>query len=58
MSRGLVSTRPFAKKRSHHSLKRAISKTGIPLPNISLSISQKAKEILSRSVIGMILLVC
>jgi hypothetical protein len=57
MSRGLVSARPFASKKKKYSFKRVIQKTGIPMPSISLTMSQKAKEILSRSVIGIILLV-
>jgi hypothetical protein len=55
MSRGLVSARPFAHKKKKHSLKRILNKTGIPLPTISLSISQKAKKILSWGVISVIL---
>jgi hypothetical protein len=57
MSRGLVSAKPFARKKKKHSLKRMMNQTGIPMPTISLNISQKAKEILSRTVIGTILLV-
>jgi hypothetical protein len=56
MSKGLVSARPFAHKKKKHSFKRMLNQTGIPLPNISLNISQKAKEILSRTVISVILL--
>jgi hypothetical protein len=55
MSRGLVSTRPFAKKRKKTSLKKIMNKTGIPMPNISLTINQKAKKILSKTVIILIL---
>jgi hypothetical protein len=56
MSRGLVSARPFAHKKHTHSLKRIFNKTGIPLPTFSLTLSQKVKKILSRSVISAILL--
>ena len=56
MSRGLVSAKPFAKKKKKNSFKRVINRTGISLPTVSLNISKKAKEILSRSVIGIILL--
>ena len=57
MSRGLVSAKPFAKKKKKHSFKRVMNKTGISLPTVSLDISKKAKEILSRSVIGIILFI-
>jgi hypothetical protein len=58
MYRGLVSAKPFARKRKKYSLKKMMNQTGIPMPAISLNISQKAKEILSRTVIATILLVC
>ena len=57
MSRGLVSARPFAHKKKKHTLKKMLDKTGIPLPNLSLTISQKAKEVLSRTVILIILMI-
>jgi hypothetical protein len=57
MSRGLVSARPFAHKKKKHSFKKMLNKSGIPLPTISLSISQKAREILSWTVICIILVV-
>ena len=56
MSRGLVSTRPFTKKKRKASLKRMMSKTWISIPTVPLNISTKAKEILSRSAIITILL--
>ena len=55
MSRGLVSARPFAKKKKKLSLKKIMNKTGITMPTISLSINQKAREILSKTVIILIL---
>lgn len=46
MSKGLVSQRPFSRKKRRQSFRKTLNRSGVPIPEIK--ISQKIKNILSR----------
>jgi hypothetical protein len=46
MSKGLVSQRPFSRKKRKQSFRKTLNRSGVPIPEIK--ISQKIKSILSR----------
>lgn len=46
MSKGLVSQRPFSRKKRRQSIRKTLNRSGVPIPEIK--ISQKFKNILSR----------
>lgn len=46
MSRGLVSQRPFSRKKRRQSIRKTLNRSGVPIPEFK--ISQKLKSILSR----------
>lgn len=56
MSRGLVSQKPFSRKKRKQSLKKRLNRSGIEFPEIE--ISQKVKSILSRGTFFIILIIC
>lgn len=46
MSKGLVSQRPFSRKKRKQSFRKSLNRSGVPIPEIK--ISQKIKNVLSR----------
>jgi hypothetical protein len=56
MSRGLVSAKPFIKKKRKKGIKWFLQHHKISLPKISFSISNKAKKILMWTLVTLILL--
>ncbi len=56
MSKGLVSQRPFSRKKRKQSFRKTLNRSGVPIPEIK--ISQKIKSILSRWVFLILIIVC
>ena len=56
MSKGLVSQRPFSRKKRRQSFRKTLNRSGVPIPEIK--ISQKIKSILSRWVFFVLIIVC
>ena len=56
MSKGLVSQRPFSRKKRRQSFRKTLNRSGVPIPEIK--ISQKIKNILSRWVFFILIIVC
>ncbi len=56
MSKGLVSQRPFSRKKRKQSFRKTLNRSGVPIPEIK--ISQKIKSILSRWVFFVLIIVC
>ena len=56
MSKGLVSQRPFSRKKRRQSFRKTLNRYGVPIPEIK--ISQKIKNILSRWVFFILIIVC
>lgn len=55
MSKGLVSQRPFSRKKRKQSFRKTLNRSGVPIPEIK--ISQKFKNILSRWVFFVLIII-
>lgn len=55
MSKGLVSQRPFSRKKRKQSFRKTLNRSGVPIPEIK--ISQKIKNILSRWVFFVLIII-